>query len=192
MFKIVLVRPGTTDLDEQGRIKGTLDMPLNDNGTEQVSRTIGELAGQSMDAVYCSPGQACEQTAAALARPRELKVKRLEALKNLDRGLWHGKLIQEVKQRQPKVYRQWQERPETVCPPQGEPVASARQRVEAALAKLARKHKDGTIAIVAPEPLSSLLRSLLQHTGLGDLWKVECVCGGWDLIEVEVENAVSP
>ena len=32
MLQIVLIRPGTTDFDEQGRIQGTLDIPLNERG----------------------------------------------------------------------------------------------------------------------------------------------------------------
>ena len=191
MLKIFLVRPGSTDFDEQGRIKGTLDVPLNEHGNEQVARTIVELSDQAIEAIYCAPCQSCQQTAKGLAQPRELKVKQLDALKNLDHGLWHGKLIEDVKLHQPKVYRQWQEHPETVCPPQGETVITARQRLAAALEKLLKKHKDGTIAVVAPEPLASMLRSVLNHSDLGDLWKVECDCGGWEAIEMEAQTVVA-
>ena len=191
MLKIFLVRPGSTDFDEQGRIKGTLDVPLNDHGNEQVARTIAELSGQAIEAIYCGPCQSCQQTARSLAEPRELRVKQLDALKNLDHGLWHGKLIEDVKLHQPKVYCQWQEHPETVCPPQGETVITARQRLAAALEKLWKKHKDGTIAIVAPEPLASMLRSVLNHSDLGDLWKVECDFGGWETIEMDSDSQVS-
>jgi len=185
MLKVLLVRPGSTDLDEQGRIKGTLDIPLSQHGAEQVAKAVGEVAGLTLDAIYSAPAQCCQQTATALADPRGLKIKRIGALHNLNHGLWHGKLIDEVRQTQPKVYRQWQDHPETVCPPEGESVADARQRVHAALVKLVRKHKDGTIAVVAPEPLASLCRSVLSTTELGDLWKAECDCGRWEVIDVE-------
>ena len=36
MVQIVLIRPGSTDYDEQGRIQGTLDIPLNDQGADEV------------------------------------------------------------------------------------------------------------------------------------------------------------
>jgi probable phosphoglycerate mutase len=183
-MRIVLVRPGTTDFDEQGRIKGTLDVPMNANGNEQVARTIGELSELRIDAVYYAPCQCCEQTAEALAVGRDTRVRSLSGLKNIDHGLWHGKLIEEVKQLQPKVYRLWQEQPETVCPPAGESIASAQQRVATALAKLNKKHSDETIALVTSEPLASVIRSQLRDTQLGDLWKVECDAGGWEVFEV--------
>ncbi len=189
MLNILLIRPGSTDFDDQGRITGILDVPLNEHGAQQVARIIDELAGAEINAIYASPCQSSEQTAEALGKKRDLRVKLLDGLKNLDHGLWHGKLIEEVKQKQPKVYRQWQERPETVCPPQGESLQSARERVEAVLAKVTKKHKDGVIALVVPEPLASLIRAALGHRELGDLWKVECQCGGWEQYCVEAAKA---
>ena len=53
-----------------------------------------------------------------------------------------------------------------------------------------KKHKDGTIAVVAPEPLASMLRCVLDQTDLGDLWKVECKCGCWEAIEITPQTMV--
>lgn len=190
MLHILLVRPGSTDFDEQGRIKGTLDIPLSEHGTQQVAQAADALAELEIESIYTSPSQSAQQTAAALAAGRSRKIKVVENLKNLDHGLWHGKLIDEVKQQQPKVYRQWQEHPETVCPPQGETLGAARQRASAVLTKLLKKHRQGTIALVVAEPLATVVRSLLQPSELGDLWKVECDSGTWELIEFETERPV--
>ncbi|MCO6456081.1 MAG: histidine phosphatase family protein [Pirellulaceae bacterium] len=190
MLRIVLIRPGSTDFDEQGRIKGTLDIPLNENGTHQVARTIHELAEVELEVVYCSPCQCAQQTAAALAAERGIRVKPLDKLRNLDHGLWHGKLIEEVRRTQPKVYRLWQDDPGSVCPPQGETLQSAEQRVRLALAKMLRKHRRGSLALVVSEPLASLVKSLLLQRDLGDLWKAACDCGRWELLEVEPRDMV--
>jgi probable phosphoglycerate mutase len=93
-------------------------------------------------------------------------------------------LVDDVKTKQPKVYRQWQEQPEMVCPPQGETLGAAKQRVQSALAKLLKKHKsDELVAVVAPEPLASVFRNALGHDGWGNLWN--CASGGarWELLE---------
>ncbi len=185
MLNIILIRPGSTNFDDEGRITGTLDVPLNQCGEDQVARTSNELADHHIQAIYTSPCQACQETTAALAKQLDVKGKTLPGLKNLDHGLWHGKMIVEVKQKQPKVYRQWQEHPETVCPPEGETLESAQKRSQTVLAKLAKKHKDGVIAVVVPEPFASLVRSQLNDGELGDLWKAECQCGGWEQFEVK-------
>lgn len=185
MLRIVLVQPGATDFDEQGRIKGSLDIPLNRNGSSQVDRTVLELASVELDAIYVSPSESALQTAAALAKSRKVKVRRVEKLKNLDHGLWHGRLIEEVRQKQPKVYRQGQDNPGMVCPPEGESVAAARRRLGGVLAKIRRKHKSGTVALVVPEPLASFTVSELQQSDLGNLWKAEQDCGSWQLINIK-------
>ncbi len=191
MLRIILLRPGSTDFDEQGRIQGTLDVPMNHLGADQVARTVSELAAVDIDAIYSSPGQAAQQTAQALAASRDVRVKVVDRLQNLDAGLWHGKLIEELKKNQPRVYKQWQENPQAICPPQGEPFAHAQERVRNALAKLLKKHRSGTIALVSPEPIASLIHSALTHDELGDLWKAECECGDWELIELGSKPAVS-
>jgi phosphoserine phosphatase len=184
MVQFLLIRPGSTDFDEQGRIKGTLDIPLSEVGALQVGRIVGELHDTPITCLYSSPCRSAEQTAKAVASDHKLKVKMLDELQNVDHGLWHGKLVDEVKHSQPKVFRQLQDHPETVCPPDGEPISSALDRVRTAIGRLTRKHKTGTIALVIPEPLASLVRSILSHSTVGDLWRAECECGGWQLIDV--------
>jgi phosphoserine phosphatase len=191
MLRIALVRPGSTDFEEQGRIMGTLDIPLNEHGATQVAQAVHDLAQLKIDAVYASPNGSAQQTALAIAGSQGIRVKTLDNLQNLDHGLWHGKLIEEVKQTQPRVYRQWQDHPETVCPPEGESVSEAKQRVTTALRKLMKKHASGVVALVVPEPLASLVRCYLADDRLGDLWKAECDCGRWELIDIDPSRAVS-
>jgi probable phosphoglycerate mutase len=191
MLRIVLVRPGTTDFDEQGRIQGTLDIPLNEQGRQQVERMSAELMPLEIDTVYCSESQPAAETAELLGESLGAKVKQVANLQNLDQGLWQGMLIEEVRVKQPKVYRQWQEQPDCICPPEGEMLSAARSRVSTALAKLLKKHRDGTIGIVAPEPLFSLLRCCLGCGQLGNLWRARTEGDNWELIEVGEQTVAS-
>ena len=122
MVQIVLIRPGATEYDQQGRVQGTLDIPLCEDGRQEI-----------------------------------------EVL----------------------VYRQWQEQPETVCPPQGETLIAAKQRVQALVAKLLKKHKtDRLVAVVVPEPLASVIRNVLRHDDWGDLWQSATESPQWQVIDV--------
>lgn len=190
ILQIVLVRAGRTDLEEQGRIQGTLNVPLSATGAEQVARTAGELAELRFEAVYSSPCLSCCQTAQALAQSHQLKVKTLEGLQNVDLGLWHGKLLEEVKQQQPRVYRQWQSHPETVCPPQGEAFTAAQQRLSETVQRLWRKHRGETIAMVLPEPMATLACQVFLGQ-LDERRVIEADHGGWITIEVSSEALAS-
>jgi probable phosphoglycerate mutase len=184
-MQVILIRAGLTEFERQGRVQGTLDIPLCEDGRREVATMVAQLRSKAIVAVYAGPGQSAEQTAETLGGALGLKTKTLELLQNLDYGLWQGMLVSDVRTKQPKVYRQWQEQPETVCPPQGETIVAAKQRAQAVLAKLAKKHKSGgVVALVAPEPLASIFRNALRGDDLGDLWQTPDGTANWELIDV--------
>ena len=186
MLRIILIRPGATEFDEQGRIQGTLDIPLSPTGQKQTSEVVEAVQREPIDTIYSSPCQSAKQTAEALAAIVGAKSKTLEELHNIDHGLWQGMLVSDVKSKQPRVYRQWQDNPETVCPPQGEALLAAKARVAAVLRKMIKKHKlTGVIAIVASEPLATVIRHVLCQDQLSELWKSGLGCGKWEAIEVD-------
>lgn len=164
-LKIIIVKPGATDLDEQGRIVGSLDIPLSESGERQAKAAAAELADVKLKAVYCSPSLAAQQTAVQLTLGTRVKIRVEANLKNMDHGLWHGKELKELQSNQPKLVRQWEDNPESVCPPGGETTAELLPRIDAVLKTIARKHKAGTVVIVAADPLASVIASRIddQH-----------------------------
>lgn len=184
MLEIVLIRPGCTDYDLQGRIQGNLDVPLNEQGASHVQCVAEELRGLGIEAVYSSCGEPAMQAARIIADVLGVKLRKMDRMQNLNHGLWQGMLVEEVRLKQPKVYRQWQEHPANVCPPDGEMVFSAAQRVETAMTKLLKRHKEGVIAMVASEPLATLVRRFVTHEEIGDLWKALEEHGRWQIIAV--------
>ena len=171
MLTILLIRTGATEYECQGRIQGTLDIPLSEDGRQQVEQVADEVKDLQLE-----------------TKRLDLKFKTVEGLSNLDHGLWQGMLIDDVKTKQPKVYRQWEEHPETVCPPDGESLSVARDRLQQTLAKLTKKHKSGTLALVVAPLIARLLRNMLREDSLGSLWGVEGAdLPQWELIEVSEE-----
>ncbi len=196
MVRIALVRPGSTAFDDEGRIKGCLDFPLSEFGEKQAREVAHELAthlkhsaGQpSLAAIYSGPCQSAQATAAIIAEACPAKVRVVDCMLNVDHGLWQGKLIDEVKRLQPKVYRHIQEFPEAFSPPGGETIDEAQTRVRKSISKLLKKHRNGLFALVVPDPLASLVRQLLVAGELGDLWKAEQDSGSWEVIEIEANH----
>ncbi len=191
MLRIILIRPGSTDYVEQARVHGTLDIPLSERGTEEVARTGEELRDLGIRAVFCSDAEPALSTAKALATVLDVRCRKLDHLQNLDHGLWQGMSVEEIKRKHPKVYRQWQENPDSVCPPSGETLSDARARVHTVLKKFLKKQKEGTVALVVSEPLTSIVRCELQQGALGDLWKSYAEPSGWQVIETELAPATS-
>jgi broad specificity phosphatase PhoE len=183
-LNLVLVRAGSTDLDDQGRIVGSLDMPLSPNGEDQARRMAIELDSYHFDAIYSACCLAAQQTAQQLSHQGEIRVRVEEDWINLNHGLWHGKSLGELKETQPKLYRQWKENPESVCPPGGETIEEVRKRVRVSLKKIRKKFKCGTVAIVAPEPLCSIIRTELDDTSIEELPHPKQCKVGWETMEI--------
>src|SRR4029079_9008955 len=80
MVQILLIRPGTTEYDQQRRVQGPLDIPLCEDGRQQVEALVDALRDQPIAAIYASPCQSADQTAEALAQALDLKVKTVDKL----------------------------------------------------------------------------------------------------------------
>ncbi len=162
MSDIILIRPGCTDFDEQQRIQGSLELPLNARGREQLGPLVEKLRLQNIEAVFCSTHDPAHSTAEIIAGELGIPVKADEQLNNVHQGLWEGLKIKDVRRKYPKVFKQWRESPECVCPPGGETLAEAATRVRKALQK-PLKRKSG-FAVVASEPLASIIRAVVLDT----------------------------
>jgi len=66
-MKLVLVRHGTTDWNESGRLMGRLDIALNERGVRQAEAAARALQGLQPDAIVASPQRRTHQTAATIA-----------------------------------------------------------------------------------------------------------------------------
>ena len=186
MVRFLLIEPGATDFDDQGRMKGSMDMPLSHSGHAQVQEASRQLAFLRCDRVYSAPCQSARETAEVIAQTcGGGRVKVSDCLRNIDHGLWHGKRIDEVRTQLPKIYRTGQDHPDHICPPGGETVEEARCRVLKMIQKLKKKYRTGTVALVVPDPLASVVRSLLAGNMMGDLWKSETDAAIWEIIETE-------
>ncbi len=163
MTQIVLIRPGATVYDEQNRVQGVLDVPLSDRGWAEVAALADKLAGITLSALYCGPSENAVRTAEAVGRTLGLRPRTVEELRNLDQGLWQGLQIDEIKRRHQKVFRQWIDDPCTICPPHGEPVPEALERIKAALKPLIKRHRDEAIGLVACDPIAQFIACSLRR-----------------------------
>jgi probable phosphoglycerate mutase len=160
MPDVVLIRPGCTDFDEQNRIQGVLDLPLNHRGHAQVLGLVAQLQGVSFDVVFTAPSEPARSTALAICEPCGACVKEVDDFRNLDHGLWQGLQVDDVRRKYPKVFKQWQESPETVRLPEGETVAEAVERIRRGLRKCLKRKR--MIGIVASEPLATMIGCVLR------------------------------
>jgi phosphoserine phosphatase len=155
MPEVVIIRAGCTDFDEQNRIKGSLEIPVNSQGEKQILQAVEQLANTPLEVIFADPSEPALSTAEAIGEALDVKVQLSDDLRNLDQGLWEGLQVEDVRHKYPRVFKQWREAPETICPPEGELASEAIERIARVLRKPLKKRD--CFAIVASEPLATLI-----------------------------------
>lgn len=184
---LIVIRAGATDYDLQERIRGTLDMPLSAAGAAAAARAGEQLATAPPAAIYASADETAEETARIIAAACGVRPKQPPNLGNVDMGLWQGRLVDEIRDTQPRLHRQWQDNPWSVAPPEGELLEEACERVEAALEKIFKRHPTGSIAVVVPRPLDAIVTWLVSGRSMGDLWRFDADAELVDVLPVAAQ-----
>jgi len=90
MTSLTLVRHGTTEWIEQGRLHGILDAPLSARGRQESELAATALAAMHFDALYTSPLGRARETAATIGRSIGLDPVPVEGLREMDFGWLEG------------------------------------------------------------------------------------------------------
>jgi len=172
MSKLFVVQTGQTIWEVQDRIESVPGAPLTEDGADSVGRAADELAacGSAIRAIYACDGESERQTATLVAQALGTKVRTEPELRELDYGLWQGLTREELKRRQPKMYRQWAEAPSSVRPPGGETLEEALDRLRSALRSILKRHKDDAAVLVLRPVAVGLLRCLVTHDPVEQIW----------------------
>ena len=117
-------------------------------------------------------GFAAIETAQIAAAAAGGKAKAVAELGDPDLGVLEGLTSQEFSDRFSKRYKQWQEDPLSLTPPEGEPLVDARARLFGAISRLARRARQKEIGIVLHPVALGLLRCWLAERPAADLWSM--------------------
>ncbi len=145
---VLLVRHGTTATTGKVLPGRTPGLHLSEAGraqAEAAAARIGTLA--DVRAVYASPLERAQETAAPIARAAGRRVRTVEGLNECDFGAWTGRDLAAL--RRLAAWRQVQEVPSGFRFPGGESFAEMQTRICGTLGELAARHRGGAIVAVS-------------------------------------------
>lgn len=148
-MRLILVRHGETDWNEQRRYQGQTDVPLNGNGKHQAKRLAHRLRSEEIHAVYASDLQRAWDTAIAVVAYHGVKACAEPRLREIHFGLWEGLTYGELHQRFPEVLSAWQKDSLRVTVPDGEPMMDLVTRVGEVLDQISYTMQGRTVLLVA-------------------------------------------
>ncbi len=161
MKRLLLVRHGVTDWNEDGRLMGRSDVELNSRGRDQASRVadaISAKTGGAVDAIYTSPQLRTRETATPLAQSSGKEAIVDPELDEvwLSNG-WQGKTVAELRgdEHLERVIADPTYRCDAI-----EPIMDVQQRVVVACERARSAHPGGTVVVVSH---GDPLRVIMAH-----------------------------
>jgi broad specificity phosphatase PhoE len=159
--RVFLIRHGATVLSAEDRFAGDVEVPLSDEGRQQVGRLADRLAGENMTAIYASPMGRTVETAQILAEPRGLKIELRPGLREISHGHWERMTRHEVDAQYPEEASEWEKDPYTFAPTGGESGLAVTARALPALLDIVRAHPGQNVIVVSHKATIRLLLSSL-------------------------------
>ena len=132
-------------------------------GRSQADALAARLQPLRFAAIVSSPVQRAVETAAAIARGRDVAVEERAAFDELDFGAWTGRSFAALADE--PAWTDWNTRRAVARVPGGESMAEAQARAVTAIDAVATAHDEAAVAIVSH---CDIIRAILAHyLGLG-------------------------
>jgi alpha-ribazole phosphatase len=204
---LYLIRHGETEGAETRRYKGTIDVPLSENGIRQIERVSdyivetvkrehGEteklrispspglpISGSLLTAVYCSDLSRAIKSAELIAKPYSLEPVIVPALRERNFGVWEGMSFDEIKDKYPEEFTAWAGNPLAFSPMEGESTVEVKDRVINALNEIIHHHSGERIAVVSHGGVIRIMLCDFLGVPLENIFRFEQNYGALNIIE---------
>ena len=178
---IYLIRHGKTVGGEEKRYKGHLDVPLSEEGIEQVRGLAGYLrkindsdaTGARLSAVYCSDLVRALKSAEIIASPFGVSPVRVLQLRERNFGRWEGMSFAEIREQFPAEFDAWANDPVRYSPLEGESTEEVRARVMPVFSALVTKHAGEAIAVVSHGGVTRVILCEVLGIPLRNIFRIE-------------------
>jgi probable phosphoglycerate mutase len=155
--RILAIRHGQTAWNADSRIQGHTDIALDAVGQWQAGRLAQALGDDELQAIYSSDLMRAWQTAAPLAARKGLQPRVDPGLRERGFGEFEGLSFAQIEQRWPDQAQAWRRRDPDFGARGGEVLRDFRERVVAAVTRLAQGHRGQSIALVTHGGVLDLL-----------------------------------
>jgi alpha-ribazole phosphatase len=170
-MRLIVVRHGETFYNEQGRLTGQSDVPLNPLGERQAAALSDCLATEHLDVIVTSDLERTRVTAKAIAHNHGLPLQEDADLRELAFGEWEGYTYNEVLARDENLASLWRVDPTKYAPPGGETVAQLRDRCARALARWQTQYPESSVLWVTHGGLIGVLLCHILGIDLKRRWQ---------------------
>ena len=198
---LYLIRHGETEGSETKRYKGSIDVPLSENGIRQVElaaafvadqvkssqrsrqlsylrdihRASSDSAGEAegLKAVYTSDLSRAVKSGEIIAAPHRIGTVSLPELRERNFGIWEGMSFAEIRDQYPEEFNAWADNPMQYSPIGGESTLDMSKRVIAALEGVLSANAGQVVAIVAHGGVNRIILCHVLGMPLEHIFRIE-------------------
>ena len=161
LTRIYLLRHAEVETRYQRVFGGRIDMDLSPRGHQQAMGLAAYMRRFQLDAIYASPMKRVQQTLAPLLDNRALPPIVIDALREVDFGVWTGLTWEEVNTRHKMRASEWLEKLDQGVIPDAESAHDFRKRLEPCLRQILGEYSGQTVAVLCHGGVIRMLLSVL-------------------------------
>lgn len=171
MKTIVLLRHGATVETGQRRYLGRRDVPLSEQGQDQMLQCAEQLRTFSVETIYSSPLTRCRRSAELIGEILGISVEVERDLIEINLGDWDGLPVETVLTKYPEAYAERGRNLSGYRPPDGECFNDVDKRVWPVLKKITRIPGE-SVAIIGHAGVNRVLLCHILGLPLNNLFRL--------------------
>ncbi|UCB46161.1 MAG: histidine phosphatase family protein [Spirochaetota bacterium] len=172
-MRVILIRHGETDWNQEKIYRGRIDVTLNTNGVKQAGIIGSRLSELDIDAFYSSPLVRAYETAKIIASYHDKNVNVLDELTDIHFGDWQGLAKKDVVTKYPDIYETWENSPDRANIPGAETLEDVRKRLIDGFNKLLSVYQNGTVVVVSHGLTNKVALCVILGLDNSHFWKVK-------------------
>ena len=146
MTRLIFIRHGQSEANEQNRFAGHTDVPLTELGIAQAKCAAEYITKrEKIDKIYSSDLQRSHNTALPVSEITDIPINDAKELREICAGDWEGRLANEIEVEYEKEFYTWRHDFSNARLPGGESVQEVYERVVPFVKKIAKENEGLTL-----------------------------------------------
>jgi broad specificity phosphatase PhoE len=186
-MRIILVRHGQTAWNKKNIFRGRVDISLDNTGRQQAQAIAERLSASNIDSIYSSPLKRALETTRIIKAKLKIDGAIDDDLTDIDFGGWEGLSFEAVEEQYPELYGLWLTDPHKVKIPDGEDLASVRNRASKVLNRVLKSER-GVIAVVSHRVILKTFICAALSLDNSYFWQIKQDVGAISILDYQNER----
>ena len=181
---IYIVRHGQTEWNLLGKTQGHGNSDLTPKGIEQAELFADSMTKYPIDYIYSSDLGRAYQTAEIIGNKLNIEVEKTEALREMNFGTWEGRIIKDIIEEDPELYKMWRNEPHLAKIPQGETLSQIKERTDAFIKEINEKYDGKHIVLVTHSLCARIMLLSFLDSDVKNIYRINQANTALNIIEL--------